>query len=369
MKIGILTLPLHTNYGGILQAWALQTVLQRMGHDVEVFGIKPQNGRMWYLMPLVWGSRIIRKCIGRYHSDIFIEHWQQREERHKFKRIHSFTNNHINLRIIDSLRSVNDALYDGIVVGSDQIWREVYIHFLWQCESPEFAFLYHLRDKDLLKFAYGASFGIDNWTFNQATTSKIRQALSRFESISVRETSAINLLKENVGLNSTQVCDPTMLISAEDYRQYFRIDAGRSSGIVSYVLDSSEFSKALINKISRNTDESVSEINIPDAAGVYPSVERWVEMIATSKMVVTDSFHGCIFSLIFRKPLVFIENSGRGNARFQSLIETFGISDNIVRDIKDLDLSKNYTLPKDINNKIETLVSSSMSFMSRNLIK
>jgi len=63
MKIGILTLPLHTNYGGILQAWALQTVLQRMGHDVEVFGIKPQNGRAWYLMPLVWGSRIIRKCI------------------------------------------------------------------------------------------------------------------------------------------------------------------------------------------------------------------------------------------------------------------------------------------------------------------
>ena len=48
MKIGILTLPLHTNYGGILQAWALQTVLQRMGHDVEVFGIKPQNGRAWY---------------------------------------------------------------------------------------------------------------------------------------------------------------------------------------------------------------------------------------------------------------------------------------------------------------------------------
>ena len=369
MKIGILTLPLHFNYGGILQAWALQTVLQRLGHDVEVFGIKPQNGRAWYLMPLVWGSRIIRKCVGRFDSDIFSEYWQRKEERHKYKRVHSFTNKNINLRIIDSLGSVNGNLYDGIVVGSDQIWREVYIRYLWQCESPELAFLYHLQENDLLKFAYGASFGIDKWTFNQASTQNIRQALSGFKAISVRETSAIGLLKENVGVDSTQVCDPTMLIPAEDYIRQLNIDGGLNRGIVSYILDPSELSKALIEKIGCVANDSISEINVPDAAGIYPSVERWVEMIATSKMVVTDSFHGCIFSLIFRKPLVFIENSSRGNARFQSLIETFGISDNIVREIKDFDVSKSYSLPKDIDNKIESLVSSSMSFICRNLAK
>lgn len=369
MKIGILTLPLHTNYGGILQAWTLQTVLQRMGHDVEVFGIKPQNGRAWYLMPLVWGSRIIRKCIGRYQSDIFNEYWQRKEEQHKFKRVKSFANKNINLQIIDSLGSLSEFLYDGIIVGSDQIWREVYIRYLWRCENPESAFLYHLRDTDLLKIAYGASFGIDKWTFSQMTTQNIKQALSAFESISVRETSAVGLLKENVDIDSTHVCDPTMLITAEEYKRQFKIKDGRNSGIVSYILDPSDLSKALVDKISSNTNQSVSEINVPDTAGIYPSVERWVEIIATSKMVVTDSFHGCIFSLIFRKPLIFIENSSRGNARFQSLIETFGIADNIVRDIKDFDLSKSYSLPKDIDNTIETIVSRSMTFLRQNLVK
>lgn len=369
MKIGILTLPLHTNYGGILQAWALQTVLQRMGHDVEVFGIKPQNGRAWYLMPLVWGSRIIRKCIGRYQSDIFNEYWQRKEEQHKFKRVKSFANKNINLQIIDSLGSLSEFLYDGIIVGSDQIWREVYIRYLWRCENPESAFLYHLRDTDLLKIAYGASFGIDKWTFSQMTTQNIKQALSAFESISVRETSAVGLLKENVDIDSTHVCDPTMLITAEEYKRQFKIKDGRNSGIVSYILDPSDLSKALVDKISSNTNQSASEINVPDTAGIYPSVERWVEMIATSKMVVTDSFHGCIFSLIFRKPLIFIENSSRGNARFQSLIETFGIADNIVRDIKDFDLSKSYSLPKDIDNTVETIVSRSMTFLRQNLVK
>lgn len=364
MRIGILTLPLHTNYGGILQAWALQTVLQRMGHEVEVLGIEPVNNHAWYTMPIVWGIRAVRKCMGQYQSPIFYEHWKHKEEQHKFKHIINFTRKRINHCIIGSLEELNKTTFDGIVVGSDQIWREDYIRMLWHCQNSDYAFLFQLHDKNLLKFTYAASFGIDEWTFDKTTTKKIRQALQDFTGISVRETSAIGLLNSNVGINSMLVCDPTMLISAEEYQRLLNIDDGHSSGIVSYILDPDNFSKALINKIETENGENITEINAFDKDGTRLSVERWIEMIATSRMVVTNSFHGCVFSLIFRKPLVFFGNISRGNARFKSLIETYGLSEHFITNIDEFDQNKSYGLSGETESKIEELISTSKDFLA-----
>ena len=112
---------------------------------------------------------------------------------------------------------------------------------------------------------------------------------------------------------------------------------------------------------------AITEINTPDKNGSYISVEEWVRKIASTKMVVTDSFHGCVFSIIFRKPLIFIGNTSRGNARFDSLIRTFGLHKNMLSDISEFDPSFSYNLPEDIDARIEKLRNYSYSFIKNNL--
>lgn len=126
MKIAIITLPLHTNYGGILQAYALQTVLQRMGHDVQHLQPKvefPPLHPAWQ-MPFVWLKRLIRKCfLGEWKLPVF-------EHPHRWGRRYTdaFIYKHIEVCSLSD-EEWNASLakdYDVFIVGSDQVWRPCY---------------------------------------------------------------------------------------------------------------------------------------------------------------------------------------------------------------------------------------------------
>lgn len=126
MRIGILTLPLHTNYGGILQAYALQTVLERMGHKVVVFDTPNE-----YLLPPLWklplcfAKRIVMRCLGK-SQEIFLERHLTHERHVIAQYIQPFVDNHIHRKVIRSFKELKATDYDAIVVGSDQVWRAIY---------------------------------------------------------------------------------------------------------------------------------------------------------------------------------------------------------------------------------------------------
>lgn len=126
MKIGILTLPLHTNYGGILQAYALQTVLERMGHNVVVFDTpnKVFMPPLWKL-PLSLIKRTLFKCLGKGNR-IFIEHYYNRINPIICQNIQPFIDNNIKRKEIRKFTDLKSKDYDAIVVGSDQVWRAIY---------------------------------------------------------------------------------------------------------------------------------------------------------------------------------------------------------------------------------------------------
>ena len=122
-----------------------------------------------------------------------------------------------------------------------------------------------------------------------------------------------------------------------------------------------------MHKVLKSHNLPHRELNERTSSGSAKAVEDWISGFAEAKIIVTDSFHGCMFSLIFRKPLVFIGNHERGNARFQSLIETFGLQANHVADVSDFDPEASYALPVDIENKINVFREYSFEFLKKSL--
>lgn len=341
MRIAILTLPLHTNIGGILQAWALQTVLEDMGHRVEVLMPRWMKPKIPFDVKV---KRAILKIVGGLHED-------------DFRRIN------IHIRWIDSLSEDAVKGYDAIVAGSDQVWRKEYFCPNWQTDKAENAFLAFCSSANIRKIIYAASLGLPYWEYDKEETANIREALNHIEAISVREISAVDILRDATGHVPAFVLDPTMLISPERYRTLVKKELAKDpGGVVSYILDSTEDKQKLIEKVTHAKQMPSTELN---RHGV--TVKQWVASIASADVVVTDSFHGCVFAIIFGRPLIFVINDERGNARFDSLIKTFGIDGNLVTNISEYNSTKDYSLPQSIKINLNQLQRISTSFLNESV--
>ena len=155
MRIAIVTLPLHTNYGGLLQAYALRTCLTRMGHEVTVLDLKDKMpGPSLVKAPFVYARRMLNVLIkGESAPEVL------RERRFRFElpfvgaNTAVFIDKYISPRLIDSFGEISHNDYDAFVVGSDQVWRPRYF------PGVENAFLSFTKDWDVKRVAYAASFG------------------------------------------------------------------------------------------------------------------------------------------------------------------------------------------------------------------
>lgn len=340
MKVGILTLPLWNNYGGILQAYALTLCIKRLGHHVIFLDVKRdeltksqqfiQNLKRWIK------NNLLNKA-GPYYAN-------QKE----LKLICNKTRNFVEEKIqpssgwiqLSELPEISNNL-DAIVVGSDQVWRPEY------CPNIEFYFLGFASDK-VRKISYAASLGTDDWRFSVQNTLTVKPLLQKFESVSVRERSAINLIHDNMQVNAEQCCDPTLLLSHTDYLKVADISNMPSGGqgIFCYVLDPEEPRMQGLENIGSTLGYSLF-YNMPKTfdkdfakdpeSYVFPSVESWIECFQKSDFVVTDSFHGCVFSIIFNKPFIAIANIDRGFTRFESLLEIYKLKDRLFKSISDID--------------------------------
>ena len=340
MRIGILTLPLHTNYGGILQAYALQTVLERMGHEVHVI---EKNRRPLSIpiqkMPFCYGKRIVKNIIGR-KCPIFYEQKYNREQPIIRQNTDKFIKKYIHIAEYDDFSDIKESEYDAIVVGSDQVWRPKYFG-LNQIEN---AYLKFAEGWNIKRIAYAASFGTDEWEYTPKQTEECGRLLRMFDVVSVREDSAVNLCKKHFGVEAQHVLDPTMLLNREDYIKLFEaVDTPKSKGnLLCYILDETEEKKALIKRIADekglipfNVKSQSDDINSPLSERVQPPLEQWLRGFYDAEFVVTDSFHACVFSILFNKPFIVYGNVDRGLSRFKSLLTMFGLEDRIITNVID----------------------------------
>ncbi len=375
MKIAILTLPLHTNYGGILQAYALQTVLQRMGHEVEILqsDLTAFPHKNW-LLPLAYCKRIARKILFDKKAPIFIEKKKAMEKTIIEQYTSQFINKYINLRKIKSLRDIKSGDYDAIVVGSDQIWRKPYFNGMWHSPIND-AFLDFTKNWNIKRISYAASFGLDNISeYSTSDIQKSKKAIQQFDAVSVREDSGIAICKDNFDIKAAHVLDPTMLLTKDDYEILVKqIGVPESPGdMLCYILDPSEFKSKVISKIADknsltpfNVFAEIDNINLSPSQRVQPPVESWLRGFMDAKFIVTDSFHACVFSIIFDKPFIAIGNAERGMSRFLSLFTSFSLQNRLFLPEKDLE-----TIPSNIAEidnvilkKVATKKAESLSFI------
>ena len=334
MKIGILTLPLHTNYGGILQAYALQTVLERMGHEVCLIEKKWKPFRLpLWKTPLVYGKRVLKNLAGHPYP-IFYEQKVNREEPITRQNTDQFINRYIKRRIVDDFSELKESDFDAIVVGSDQIWRPKYFN-----GNIEDAYLKFAEGWNIKRIAYAASFGTDEWEYTAAQTKECARLLKQFDAVSVREASGVDLCRKHFGVEARHVLDPTMLLSAEDYIRLFEA-AGtpQSTGrLLCYILDETPEKATLIERIAKERKLATFRINskvedktAPITERIQPPVEQWLRGFHDAEFVVTDSFHACVFSILFNKPFVVVGNIERGVSRLKSLLSLFRLGDRLI---------------------------------------
>ena len=339
MKIAILTLPLHTNYGGILQAYALQTVLQRMGHEVELIqkDFNENSIKYWSSYCINVTKKIIKKLFIDWNTSLYLV--SPRKKKALRQNTDFFIKNNINLRLIHSLLEIGPEDYKALIVGSDQVWRRIYFdpHYksLMFSTNIEDAFLKFAETWNIKRIAYAASFGVDRWEYSLNETIACAQLLCNFNGVSVREKSGIVNCKKYLGYEAQHVLDPTLLLNKEDYIALFdsNRDYQRSheESLFCYILDKTEKKSRIIEDISFQTGYKplFMKADITDDQ-VQPSIIEWIKSFMDSSLVVTDSFHACVFSIIFNKPFIAIGNKERGLSRFISLLDLFGIKERLI---------------------------------------
>lgn len=339
MKIAIITLPLHTNYGGLLQAYALKTTLESMGHEATVLDLKDK-------MPVPKGIRAPFKYMGRMLKrllkgsegpEVFKELRYRRELPVVSANTSAFVENHISPRLIDSYESIVEGEYDAFFVGSDQVWRPMYFRGI------ENAFLKFTKDWDVLRVAYAASFGTDKLEYEYIQLEECSRLLSRFDAVSVREDAAVEMCAEWLDHEgSVHVLDPVMLLDADVYRSMARNAQihGAEGCIMTYLLDPSAEKNHVVDFMKRVSgldtyDSSVCPYDSgkPLSDRVVPPLEQWLAGFADCDMVVTDSFHGCVLAVLMHKRFVAVGNSRRGMSRLNSFLSMFGLEQRLVHGI------------------------------------
>lgn len=355
MKIGILTQPLQTNYGGLLQNYALQQVLFRAGHEVETIDWTPSYKSLrsrlyrikWKILSFLFPKKFPKlryqptdkeKNVIQQHTNHFISSYIHHTKTIMFK---------------DGFRhQAKVGKYDAYVVGSDQCWRPRYNAFLSSM------FLDFSKADKAKRIAYAASFGSDQWEYTQEMTSICAPLAQKFNFVSVREDSGVKLCKEHLGVNAVHVLDPTLLLTKEDYTHLIKAEnEPQSKGtLFNYILDPDAAKSAFINKVAKEkglksfqvlpkcqaetrTKEDIKN-RIEDC--VFPGVTTWLRAFMDAEMTIVDSFHGMVFSIIFNKPFWVIGNANRGMSRFTSLLKLFHLEDRLLdaNQLQEVDINR-----------------------------
>lgn len=354
MKVGILTQHFFLNYGGIIQNYALQQVLIKLGHEPLTFEHDTCYSRIWWLLRTVkqvLKTRSLKNLPayptykGRIGQKNFIKFVLKNI---KSVPVRDFT---------PSLTSKYDI--DAYVVGSDQVWRPAFNL------GPRLGQMFlDFADDKVKKVSYAASFGTSEWEYDVRQTESCKKMAQRFDAISVREDSGINLCKEYFGIDAVHVLDPTLLLQKYDYLKVCNDVPISKPHVFVYSLVVSDKVMAVATDIAKETGLSLEIMEAGNKVKPDDSIEKWFAHFRDAEYIVTDSFHGMVFSIIFNKPFYIVMNASGGNSRYTSLLSILGLTDRIISDntvrLSDIDWNN-------VKEKHKTMCVESLKFLKENL--
>lgn len=361
MKIKTITCQEVYNHGASLQAYALQTYLENLGHDVEIINYKPEylnrHYRLWIVGNPFWYKYIILRII------YILLKLPNRFISLKRKRAFDiFTKEH--LKITSQRYESNDDLKmncpeaDIFIAGSDQIWNCLFPN------GKDPAFYLDFVHKEKVKASYAASFA--GAILDEEYHAIVKEKVNYLDYISVRESSGLRILN-NLGINrGIQVLDPVFLLGKKHWDgmviEYYEEDY-----LFVYDFEGSEQIKNICLQIAKERKLKIYSINCKssyvDKKFIYSGPEIFLSLIRYSKYVVSNSFHGTAFALLFEKEFVVVERSEGINARMIDLLGSLKIPERLITSYKVLS-PIDYT---DVNRNLDVLKAISFKFLNKTL--
>ena len=335
MKIKTITCHDVYNVGASFQAYALSEYLRQQGHDVEIIDYKPDYLSKRYNFKAVDNPRFEKPFLlkvlylvlkfpkrlleypGKKNFDKFREEYLRLTERY-----HSFGE-----------LKLNPPVADIYIAGSDQIWNTLFQN------GKDGAFYLEFAPEGTKKASYAASFATES--IAPEWKNQVKEWLNDFDNISVREKSAVKLLDE-MGIKGQAVLDPVFLLTAVQWENLIKIKK-TSKSIFVYDFDENDF----MRKISLTAKEklhskiiSFFKVDYSDENLRYPGPLEFLEVIYNSELILSNSFHATVFSLIFHKDFFVIKRNENINVRMMDLLKVVGLEDRLISNEKELESAK-----------------------------
>lgn len=362
MKVGIITIVNVNNYGAELQAFATFRKLQLMGYNAEIinylyykdwryidskmsrsFNSMSIKGKIIYFAKYRVASFVLNKILPLICKDVK-------------QRIANFNSFHQhNTRFSKLYKSMKDLytdtpIYDVYMVGSDQVWNP-------NASSSIEPYFLTFAPHSALTVSYASSFGVSKIE-NNSIANRIKLGLSSIKTISVRESSGVNLVKELTGRTAQLVCDPTLLLNKSEWTMFMKpVSNMPQRYVLIYQLSESDAIVKLATRIGKQEQIPVYRIckrafkvkkdkGVVNILNAGPS--EFLSLITNASFIITNSFHGTAFSINFDVPFYTVVSAKKkNNNRMESLLDYVGLGKRIVKD--DVDITNLPIVGYDVN--------------------
>lgn len=358
LKIGIITFHCSYNYGSVLQAFALKTLLEKKKYVVNVIDfIYKKDFEQYNLFRTSVYSKNPKSFIG---DILFLKKNYKRKRNFEI-----FAKKYFNLTKkkyynYEDMKELNNE-FDIFICGSDQIWN------LDCTQGVEPAYFLKFVNKDKLKIAYAPS--LAHVKFAKNYDEDLKKAINDLDYISVREESTLPLIQPLTEKKVSVVLDPTLLLDQKDYELIIDQNKNESEYIFVYMLEYSvelvkycnEFSSKKGIKVIYIANNKFSGIKGENAFGIGP--DKFLKYIKEAKYVITNSFHATVFSIIFNKKFVTFTTK-RSSSRMVDLLDKLGIPERIYNENFNIDKNIDYDM---VQEKLIDMRKSSLEYLSKAL--
>jgi len=387
MKIGVLSFHRAHNYGAVLQHYALRKKLVDLGHAVETIDfrnslVEPKIG--WKFRAAIGIALIVSRlleCCNHYILLIRLITAMKKtplchnflERSLRFLKYQDFIEREFGVRLNGGLTQdqLSEAClkYDAVITGSDQIWSQDITKETWPVYLLDF-----IDDPEVRKLSYAASFG-DNRIFSD--TSSCRQlldALKGFLAISVRENDAARHIREKLAFDVDVACDPTLLLDSEQWEQKLVAPAVDEKYLLFYGFEHSPVLAELVKTTAEARNLKVIQLfDLGEENNIgrlvkYSYPEEFLGWIRYADFTVVSSFHGLVFSIIFRKDFYAFPHSSK-SSRQVSLLDRLGLGSRLIGsedDLRSCDITGQIDY-SEVNPRLNEYIEESVAFLKKAL--
>lgn len=325
MRVAIITLPGHFNYGNRLQNYALQKFISNYAEIVET---------LWYensYLPEIKNGKFDKTYLKNVLK--FILNWKGIRKKEKdYGRncirqynIKKFSDKYIDIKYDYKIDEKLNNIYDYFIVGSDQIWSL----------NRDYSYIRFLRFTDKNKrIAYAPSFGVSKIPNNGIDKNRLKQFLKEIKLISIRETAGAKIIHDLIGKDVPVLVDPTILLSKEKWQKIEMIPKWYNGEkyILTYFLGNPS---PIIKNIAKKNNWKIYNLMDSNILDLYVSrVEEFVYLIEHAQLMCTDSFHGTVFSILMNTPFLVVNRQEKGmpdmTSRIDTLLDLFGYQDRYI---------------------------------------